>query len=128
MKQWYLWNIALQPLVGCYNVWANLRCSSSILLGVKRDYSTNFYTSKTEVNMSFCYNFNIAIPVLAEYSGWCRIDIDLPQFSHLSDGIPLPKRRQLFHVGSISHFHIDNVQLDMPFWYQFDITISILIW
>ena len=80
MQQYYLWNIALPPLVGCYDVWANLRCSSSIPLGVKLDYSTYFYTSKTEVNMSFWYNFNIAIPVLAQYSGRCRIDIDLMQF------------------------------------------------
>ena len=26
----YLWNIAIQPAVGCYNPWANLRCSAAI--------------------------------------------------------------------------------------------------
>ena len=26
--QQYLWNIAIQPALGCYNSWANLRCSS----------------------------------------------------------------------------------------------------
>ena len=29
--QQYLWNIAIQPAVGCYNPWANLRCLSSPL-------------------------------------------------------------------------------------------------
>ena len=26
-KQLYLWNIAMQPEVGCHNIWANTRCS-----------------------------------------------------------------------------------------------------
>ena len=29
----YLWNIAIQPAVGCYNSWANLRCSGCYPLG-----------------------------------------------------------------------------------------------
>ena len=33
--QQYLWNIAIQPAVGRYNSWANLRCSSCSLLGEK---------------------------------------------------------------------------------------------
>ena len=31
----YLWNIAIQPSVGCYNSWANLRCSGCYPLGGK---------------------------------------------------------------------------------------------
>ena len=31
----YLWNIAIQPAVGCYNPWANLRCSGCYPLGEK---------------------------------------------------------------------------------------------
>ena len=31
--QQYLWNIAMQPTVGCYNSWANSRCSGCSLLG-----------------------------------------------------------------------------------------------
>ena len=34
-KQQYLWNIAIQPAVGCYNSWANLRCLGCVLLGEK---------------------------------------------------------------------------------------------
>ena len=30
-----MWNIAIQPAVGCYNSWANLRCSGCVPLGVK---------------------------------------------------------------------------------------------
>ena len=37
-------------------------------------------------------------------------------------------QRQPFHVGYIFHFHIGNAQLDMLFWYHFDISISILVW
>ena len=33
--QLYLWNIAIQQAVGCYNSWANLRCSSCSPLGGK---------------------------------------------------------------------------------------------
>ena len=33
--QKYLWNIAIQPAVGCYNPWANLRCSGCYPLGEK---------------------------------------------------------------------------------------------
>ena len=33
--QQYLWNIAIQPVVGCYNSWANLQCLSCSLLGEK---------------------------------------------------------------------------------------------
>ena len=33
--QQYLWNIALQPSAGCYNVWADLRCSGCSPLGEK---------------------------------------------------------------------------------------------
>ena len=75
---------------------------------VKRDYSTYFYISKTEVNMPFWYNFDIAIPVLFRYSDRCPIDIDLVQFCYLGDGIPLPKRRRPFIVGytGISNFHV----------------------
>ena len=35
IKQQYLWNIAVQPAVGCYNSWANLRCSGCYPLGEK---------------------------------------------------------------------------------------------
>ena len=31
----YLWNIALQPSVGCYNLWADLRCWGYSSLGEK---------------------------------------------------------------------------------------------
>ena len=34
-KQQYLWNIAIKPAVGCYNSWANLRCSGCVPLGEK---------------------------------------------------------------------------------------------
>ena len=37
-QQQYLWNIAIQQAVGCYNSWANLRCSSCSPLGWKWDY------------------------------------------------------------------------------------------
>ena len=33
--QQYLWNIAIQPAVGCYNLWANLRCWRYVPLGEK---------------------------------------------------------------------------------------------
>ena len=33
--QQYLWNIAIQLAVGCYNSWANLRCSGCYPLGEK---------------------------------------------------------------------------------------------
>ena len=33
--QQYLWNIAIQPAVGCYNSWANLRSSGCYPLGEK---------------------------------------------------------------------------------------------
>ena len=33
--QQYLWNTAKQPAVGCYNPWANLRCSGCYPLGEK---------------------------------------------------------------------------------------------
>ena len=33
VKQQYLWNIAIQPAVSCYNSWANLRCSCCSPLG-----------------------------------------------------------------------------------------------
>ena len=33
--QQYSWNIAIQPAMGCYNSWANLRCSSCSPLGEK---------------------------------------------------------------------------------------------
>ena len=33
VQQHYLWNIALQPAVGCYNLWANIRCSGCSPLG-----------------------------------------------------------------------------------------------
>ena len=35
IKQQYLWNISIQPAVGCYNSWANLRCSGCNPLGGK---------------------------------------------------------------------------------------------
>ena len=35
IQQQYLWNIAIQPAVGCYNPWANLRCSGCYPLGEK---------------------------------------------------------------------------------------------
>ena len=34
-KQQYLWDIVIQPAVGCYNSWANLRCSGCYPLGEK---------------------------------------------------------------------------------------------
>ena len=34
-KQQYLWNYAIQPEVGCHNVWANTHCSGCSLLGEK---------------------------------------------------------------------------------------------
>ena len=34
-KQQYLWNIAIQPAVGCYNSWASLQCSACYPLGEK---------------------------------------------------------------------------------------------
>ena len=33
VKQHYLWNIALQPEVGCHNIWANTHCLGSSPLG-----------------------------------------------------------------------------------------------
>ena len=33
VQQQYLWNIAIQPAVGCYNSWDNLRCSGCSPLG-----------------------------------------------------------------------------------------------
>ena len=38
--QQYLWNIAIQPAVGCYNSWANLRSSGCYPLG-KNDCETS---------------------------------------------------------------------------------------
>ena len=35
IEQQYLWNIAIQPAVGCYKPWANLRCSGCYPLGEK---------------------------------------------------------------------------------------------
>ena len=35
ISQQYLWNIAIQSAVGCYNSWANLRCSGCNRLGEK---------------------------------------------------------------------------------------------
>ena len=35
IPQQYLWNIAIQLAVGCYNSWANLRCSGCYPLGEK---------------------------------------------------------------------------------------------
>ena len=35
IKQHFLWNIAIQLAVGCYNSWANLRCSGCYPLGEK---------------------------------------------------------------------------------------------
>ena len=33
VQQQYLWNIAIQPAVGCYISWANIRCSGCSPLG-----------------------------------------------------------------------------------------------
>ena len=33
IQQQYLWNIAIEPAVGCYNSWANIRCSGCSPLG-----------------------------------------------------------------------------------------------
>ena len=33
VQQQYLWNIAIQPPVGCYNSWTNIRCSDCSPLG-----------------------------------------------------------------------------------------------
>ena len=35
VRQQYLWNIAIQTAVGCYNSWANVRCSGCSPLGEK---------------------------------------------------------------------------------------------
>ena len=43
VKQQYLWNIAIQPAVGCYNWWTNLRCSSCSPLGEKIFVKWDYY-------------------------------------------------------------------------------------
>ena len=53
VKQQYLWNIAIQPAVCCYNSWANLPCSGCSPLGenccetglleAKSCHDTNFF-------------------------------------------------------------------------------------
>ena len=42
----YLWNIAIQPAVGCYNSWANLRCSRSYPLGGKSLWNRSIHRSR----------------------------------------------------------------------------------
>ena len=56
VKQQHLWNIAIQPEVGCCNVWANTRCLGCSPLGekiiVKQDYSLTHWGRVTQICVS----------------------------------------------------------------------------
>ena len=42
IQQQYLWDIVIQPAVGCYNSWANLQCSGCYPLGEKLLWNRSF--------------------------------------------------------------------------------------
>ena len=47
--QQYLWNIAIQPAVGCYNSWANLWCSGCSPLGEKLLWNRTIDSQRADV-------------------------------------------------------------------------------
>ena len=48
--QQYLWNIAIQPTVGCYNSWANLRCSGCSPLGENLLWNSSITPHEIEIH------------------------------------------------------------------------------
>ena len=51
--QQYLWNIAIQPAVGCYNSWANLWCSGCYPLGEKLLWNRSIWDVWCSTHFSF---------------------------------------------------------------------------
>ena len=62
--QQYLWNIAIQPAVGCYNSWANLQCWSCYPLGEKYGETSllAFWQSRKILKNNRTEKIDLAIP------------------------------------------------------------------
>ena len=76
--QQYLWNIVIQPTVGCYNSWANLRCSSCSPLEEKSLWTGTIIVDYSDVVRASPVG---AAPSTSSFSTWHRASMDLGKYN-----------------------------------------------
>ena len=102
LKQQYLWNIAIQLAVGCYNSWANLWCSGCYPLGEKLLWNRSIAKMLWIINMLI---FLMEL-ILINLSKAQQLDLFENVFNDKFDGWFSKMRSKFIYNITLTHYSL----------------------